>query len=80
HDTGDDTNDNLTRINKPVFIIGNVDNDVSHIVVHIDGRDYTIENTGGNLTFTPDQPLSDGQHTISVTVTDIAGNTKTSAE
>ncbi|EEK5140802.1 Ig-like domain repeat protein [Salmonella enterica] len=80
HDTGDDTNDNLTRINKPVFIIGNVDNDVSHIVVHIDGRDYTIENTRGNLTFTPDQPLSDGQHTISVTVTDIAGNTKTSAE
>ncbi|EAM1948613.1 Ig-like domain repeat protein [Salmonella enterica subsp. enterica serovar Infantis] len=80
HDTGDDTNDNLTRINKPVFIIGNVDNDVSHIVVHSDGRDYTIENTGGNLTFTPDQPLSDGQHTISVTVTDIAGNTKTSAE
>ncbi|EGA3264196.1 Ig-like domain repeat protein [Salmonella enterica] len=80
HDTGDDTNDNLTRINKPVFIIGNVDNDVSHIVVHIDGRDYTIENTWGNLTFTPDQPLSDGQHTISVTVTDIAGNTKTSAE
>ncbi|ENR2200325.1 non-fimbrial adhesin SiiE [Salmonella enterica subsp. enterica serovar Newport] len=80
HDTGDDTNDNLTRINKPVFIIGNVDNDVSHIVVHIDGRDYTIENTGGNLTFTPDQPLSDGQHTISVTVTDIAGNTKTSVE
>ncbi|HHR7488538.1 TPA: non-fimbrial adhesin SiiE [Salmonella enterica subsp. enterica] len=80
HDTGDDTNDNLTRINKPVFIIGNVDNDVSHIVVHIDDRDYTIENTGGNLTFTPDQPLSDGQHTISVTVTDIAGNTKTSAE
>ncbi|EBW4720312.1 Ig-like domain repeat protein [Salmonella enterica subsp. enterica serovar Agama] len=80
HDTGDDTNDNLTRINKPVFIIGNVDNDVSHIVVHIDGRDYTIENTGGNLTFTPDQPLSDGQHTISVSVTDIAGNTKTSAE
>ncbi|EKG4764408.1 non-fimbrial adhesin SiiE [Salmonella enterica subsp. enterica serovar Senftenberg] len=80
HDTGDDTNDNLTRINKPVFIIGNVDNDVSHIVVHIDGRDYTIENTGENLTFTPDQPLSDGQHTISVTVTDIAGNTKTSAE
>ncbi|EEK6077595.1 Ig-like domain repeat protein, partial [Salmonella enterica subsp. enterica serovar Berta] len=80
HDTGDDTNDNLTRINKPVFIIGNVDNDVSHIVVHIDGRDYTIENTVGNLTFTPDQPLSDGQHTISVTVTDIAGNTKTSAE
>ncbi|ELF5128272.1 non-fimbrial adhesin SiiE [Salmonella enterica] len=80
HDTGDDTNDNLTRINKPVFIIGNVDNDVSHIVVHIDGRDYTIGNTGGNLTFTPDQPLSDGQHTISVTVTDIAGNTKTSAE
>ncbi|EAQ1708046.1 Ig-like domain repeat protein [Salmonella enterica] len=80
HDTVDDTNDNLTRINKPVFIIGNVDNDVSHIVVHIDGRDYTIENTGGNLTFTPDQPLSDGQHTISVTVTDIAGNTKTSAE
>ncbi|EDI0464932.1 Ig-like domain repeat protein [Salmonella enterica subsp. enterica serovar Newport] len=80
HDTGDDTNDNLTRINKPVFIIGKVDNDVSHIVVHIDGRDYTIENTGGNLTFTPDQPLSDGQHTISVTVTDIAGNTKTSAE
>ncbi|HCH9826023.1 TPA: Ig-like domain repeat protein, partial [Salmonella enterica] len=80
HDTGDDTNDNLTRINKPVFIIGNVDNDVSHIVVHLDGRDYTIENKGGNLTFTPDQPLSDGQHTISVTVTDIAGNTKTSAE
>ncbi|MGS9140239.1 Ig-like domain-containing protein, partial [Salmonella enterica subsp. enterica serovar Infantis] len=69
HETGDDTYDNLTRINNPVFIIGNVDNDVSHIVVLIDGRDYTIENTGGNLTFTPDQQLSDGQLTISVTVT-----------
>lgn len=29
-----------------MFIIGNVDNDVSHIVVHLDGRDYTIENKG----------------------------------
>ncbi|VEB51361.1 Ig domain-containing protein [Salmonella enterica subsp. enterica] len=66
----------LPGLTNRCFIIGNVDNDVSHIVVHIDGRDYTIENTGGNLTFTPDQPLSDGQHTISVTVTDIAGNTK----
>ncbi|MGS9169717.1 Ig-like domain-containing protein, partial [Salmonella enterica subsp. enterica serovar Infantis] len=37
HETGDDTNDNLTRLNKPVFISGNVDTDVSHIVVHIDG-------------------------------------------
>ncbi|WP_139384991.1 Ig-like domain-containing protein, partial [Salmonella enterica] len=36
--------------------------------------------SGGVLTFTPDKALSDGQHTISVTVTDIAGNTKTSAE
>ncbi|ECG8591719.1 Ig domain protein [Salmonella enterica subsp. salamae] len=79
-DTGDDTTDNLTRINKPVFILGNVDNDVSHIVVHVDGKDYIIENTGGKLTFTPDKPLSDGQHTLSVTVTDIAGNTRTSAE
>ncbi|HCL5252348.1 TPA: Ig-like domain repeat protein, partial [Salmonella enterica] len=79
-DTGDDSKDNLTNINQPMFIIGNVDSDVSHIVVRLDGRDYTIENTGGVLTFTPDKPLSDGQHTLSVTVTDIAGNTKTSAE
>ncbi|EEO0293379.1 Ig-like domain repeat protein [Salmonella enterica] len=79
-DTGDDSKDNLTNINQPMFIIGNVDSDVSHIIVRLDGRDYTIENSGGVLTFTPDKALSDGQHTISVTVTDIAGNTKTSAE
>ncbi|EIF0160097.1 Ig-like domain repeat protein [Salmonella enterica] len=79
-DTGDDSKDNLTNINQPMFIIGNVDSDVSHIIVRLDGRDYTIENSGGVLTFTPDKALSDGQHTLSVTVTDIAGNTKTSAE
>ncbi|ENS3165796.1 Ig-like domain repeat protein [Salmonella enterica subsp. diarizonae] len=79
-DTGDDSNDNITNINKPTFIIGNVDNDVSHIVIHLDGRDYIIENNGAKLTFTPDKPLTDGHHTLTVTVTDIAGNTKTSAE
>ncbi|EJI1183997.1 Ig-like domain repeat protein, partial [Salmonella enterica] len=79
-DTGDDSNDNITNINKPTFIIGNVDNDVSHIVIHLDGRDYIIENNGAKLTFTPDKPLTDGHHTLTVTVTDIAGNTKTSSE
>ncbi|HAE1597243.1 TPA_asm: Ig-like domain repeat protein [Salmonella enterica subsp. diarizonae] len=79
-DTGDDSNDNITNINKPTFIIGNVDNDVSHIVIHLDGRDYIIENNGAKLTFTPGKPLTDGHHTLTVTVTDIAGNTKTSAE
>ncbi|ENV3333932.1 Ig-like domain-containing protein, partial [Salmonella enterica] len=79
-DTGDDSNDNITNINKPTFIIGNVDNDVSHVVIHLDGRDYIIENNGAKLTFTPDKPLTDGHHTLTVTVTDIAGNTKTSDE
>ncbi|WP_254554465.1 Ig-like domain-containing protein, partial [Salmonella enterica] len=78
--TGDDTIDNISRINNTVFIIGIVDIDVSQIVVHIDGRVYTIENTGGNLSFTPDQPLSVVQLTISVTVSVFAGNTKTSAD
>ncbi len=48
-------------------------------MVHIDGRDYR-ENTGEFNLYAGSTTVSDGQHTISVTVTDIAGNTKTSAE
>ncbi len=45
--TGDDTNDNLTRLTtKPVFIIGNVDNDVSPPLWFILMVGHTIENTG----------------------------------
>lgn len=79
HDTGDDTNDNLTGLtNRCLLSVMSIM--MYHTLWFILMVGITPLKTQGNLTFTPDQPLSDGQHTISVTVTDIAGNTKTSAE
>ncbi len=49
-----------------------------HIVVHIDGRDYTVK-TQGVAAHARISAIRRGQHTISVTVTDVLVYAKTSA-
>ncbi|HEN3480484.1 TPA: Ig-like domain repeat protein, partial [Yersinia enterocolitica] len=77
-DSGEDKSDNLTKINKPEFLIGNTDNDVDKVLINIDGKDYKVNKGGTGWSFTPPTALNDGMHTIKVTVTDIAGNSKAS--
>ncbi|WP_145519539.1 Ig-like domain-containing protein [Yersinia mollaretii] len=77
-DTGDDTHDNITNKDKPKFVIDNIDDDIDKVVVTIDGKQYNATQNGTAWSFTPTTKLPDGQHDISVTVTDIAGNSQTS--
>lgn len=81
-DTGRDNNDNITRENKPTFVLGNIDPDVIRVVVTINGTAYEAANVAGQWTFTypESQGLRDGTHTVSVTVYDDAENTSTSKE
>ena len=80
---GSDT-DNLTNDKTPTFALGNIDSDVAQadIVVLKDGvaLDGTLENVDGTWQFTPSADLTDGTYDLSVTVTDDAGNSATSAE
>ncbi|HEN3280693.1 TPA: Ig-like domain repeat protein, partial [Yersinia enterocolitica] len=77
-DSGEDKSDNLTKINKPEFLIGNTDNDVDKVLINIDGKDYKVNKGGAGWSFTPPTALNDGEYTVKVTVTDIAGNSKVS--
>ena len=77
-DSGKDTSDNLTKINKPTFIFDNIDSDVDKVEINIDGKDYPASNGVAGWSFTPSTPLNDGKRNIKVTVTDIAGNSRTS--
>lgn len=77
-DTGSDDHDKITNQDKPKFIIDNIDDDVDKVVVTIDGKVYNAIKSGTEWSFTPATKLADGSHDISVTVTDIAGNSQTS--
>ena len=77
-DTGYDATDHLTSNNKPKFLISNMDSDVTHAVITLDGVPITLTQDGsGNWSFTPPSALSDGNHKMILEVQDRAGNTST---
>ncbi|KLW90281.1 hypothetical protein SP99_00471 [Enterobacter sp. BIDMC92] len=77
-DTGSSSTDNITRDNTPAFTLGNIDADVVTVQVLINGTAYDAQKVDGQWTFTAPE-LADGEYTVTVQVTDDAGNTKSSA-
>ncbi|EFP2814202.1 hypothetical protein HP617_005060, partial [Salmonella enterica] len=63
--------------------LGNIDADASRVVVQVthNGKSEEVEltQTSGNWVFTPTSAWADGNYTLTVKVTDEAGNTRQSA-
>ncbi|MEL0570741.1 beta strand repeat-containing protein, partial [Citrobacter werkmanii] len=76
-DTGSSNSDNITRDTTPTFTLGSIDADVTSVQVIINGTAYPATLTDGTWTFTAPE-LADGDYSISVQVTDDAGNVQTS--
>ncbi|MBW9354624.1 hypothetical protein FHD02_24080, partial [Citrobacter sp. EC_71] len=76
-DSGSSVTDNITNDTTPAFTLGNIDADVTEVQVLINGTDYPATLADGTWSFTAPQ-LADGEYSITVQVTDDAGNTATS--
>ena len=67
-------NDILTNDNTPI-VSGTTNDPDARIVINVDGNDYVANNNGdGTWSITVDQPVADGETTITVVATDPAGN------
>ncbi|EAO5939214.1 Ig-like domain repeat protein, partial [Salmonella enterica] len=80
-DGPDDTgvqSDNLTNRPQPTFILKHVDADAASVVVSVKHggttTTFAATNGAGGWRFTPASDWADGAYTLSVTVTDKAGN------
>ncbi|EGS2602576.1 Ig-like domain repeat protein, partial [Salmonella enterica] len=80
-DNADDTGvqgDDLTNRPQPNFILQHIDADVASVVVSVthDGTTsvFDASQEAGGWRFTPDSDWADGSYTLSVMVTDKAGN------
>ena len=80
-DTGVSNEDNNTNNNKPSFTV-QTPADGETPVLMVDGNPVEAEVTknNGTTTLTPKQSIPDGDHKVSVAVTDSAGNTSKSSE
>ncbi|RNW28647.1 Ig-like domain-containing protein, partial [Citrobacter werkmanii] len=76
-DSGSSNSDNITRDTTPAFTLGNIDADVISVQVLINGTAYPATLTDGTWTFTAPE-LADGDYSVTVQVTDDAGNVQTS--
>lgn len=73
-DSGFSNTDNLTNKTKPNFT-GTLPESAMSVEVFIDGVSRgSATVSGGNWNFTPGADLTDGNHTIAVKLTDVAGN------
>ena len=79
-DTGDSDSDNLTNDTTATFTLTNIDSDASAVEVFNGGVSLGFaEQVSGVWTFTAtEDQLSEGENTLTVQVTDAAGNTSTS--
>ncbi|WP_267286613.1 Ig-like domain-containing protein, partial [Salmonella enterica] len=85
-DGPDDTGvqgDNLTNRSQPTFILKDVDPDAASVMVSVNHggttTTFAATNGAGGWRFTPASDWTDGAYTLSVTVTDKAGNVSHSA-
>ncbi|MFL3521614.1 Ig-like domain-containing protein, partial [Citrobacter cronae] len=76
-DSGSSNSDNITSDTTPAFTLGNIDADVTKVQVIINGTAYDAVQSEGKWTFTAPE-LADGDYSITVQVTDDAGNVQTS--
>ncbi|HCD7429121.1 TPA: Ig-like domain repeat protein, partial [Citrobacter werkmanii] len=76
-DSGSSNSDNITRDTTPAFTLGSIDADVTSVQVLINGTAYPATLTDGTWTFTAPE-LADGDYSVTVQVTDDAGNVQTS--
>ncbi|UJD88974.1 hypothetical protein FS594_09295 [Rahnella aquatilis] len=77
-DSGASATDNITNTKSPIFVLNSVDSDVTHVLINIDGTDYPASLNNGVWSLVCPVELADGIHTITATVTDLAGNSATS--
>jgi sirohydrochlorin ferrochelatase len=77
-DSGYLNDDRLTNDATPTFILTKVDPDVTHVQISVDGVSYDATLNAGVWTLTLPTALSEGQHQITATATDSAGNSATS--
>ncbi|PLR52304.1 hypothetical protein CYR34_05560, partial [Chimaeribacter arupi] len=69
--------DKLTNDATPTLILGNIESDVTQVVVTVNGQSYhAAKNEAGTWTLTLGEALPDGTWPVTVTVTDGAGNTQ----
>ncbi|ECI2918314.1 Ig domain protein, partial [Salmonella enterica subsp. diarizonae] len=86
-DNADDSGtkgDDLTNVNKPTFLLGNIDSDARFVTVEIQHGSIkevltATRGTDGRWHFTPDNVWGDGRYTLTVKVEDEAGNIRYSA-
>ncbi|MBJ8365794.1 Ig-like domain repeat protein, partial [Citrobacter cronae] len=76
-DSGSLNSDNITNDTTPAFTLGSIDADVTKVQVIINGTAYDAVQSEGKWTFTAPE-LADGDYSVTVQVTDDAGNVQTS--
>ncbi|EGR2227722.1 hypothetical protein DZF79_05635 [Vibrio parahaemolyticus] len=74
-DSGASNSDKVTNVNNPVF--KGLSEENSQVKLNVGGKDYVVKSDDqGQWSIQVDE-LSEGSHVVTMTVTDIAGNTKT---
>lgn len=74
-DSGVSNSDKVTNINNPVF--RGLSEENSQVRLNVDGKDYVVKSDDQGQWSIQVDKLSEGSHVVTMTVTDIAGNTKT---